>query len=57
MRAAEDLARAARQTRITLHTTPRMPAAHRMHRWLGYERTQDHVLPDGFVLLCHPKLL
>ena len=57
MRAAEERARAAGKRVLTLHTTARMTAAHRMYRSLGYERTPDEVLPDGFVLMGYRKEL
>jgi ribosomal protein S18 acetylase RimI-like enzyme len=57
MAAAEARARAAGKTFVTLHTTPRMEAAQRMYARLGYERTEDHVFPDGFVLLGYRKEL
>jgi hypothetical protein len=34
-----------------------MQAARRMYARLGYERTEDHVFPDGFVLLGYRKEL
>jgi ribosomal protein S18 acetylase RimI-like enzyme len=57
MAACEARARAAGKTFVTLHTTPRMEAAQRMYARLGYERTEDHVFPDGFVLLGYRKEL
>jgi len=42
---------------MTLHTTLRMEVAQRMYARLGYERTEDHVFPDGFVLLGYRKEL
>ena len=57
MAACEARARAAGKTFITLHTTQRMEAAQRMYARLGYERTEDHVFPDGFVLLGYRKEL
>jgi ribosomal protein S18 acetylase RimI-like enzyme len=57
MAAAEARARDAGKTFVTLHTTPRMEAAQRMYARLGYERTEDHVFPDGFVLLGYRKEL
>jgi hypothetical protein len=47
----------AARTRMTLHTTVRMRAARAMYASLGYERTNDRVLPDGFVLLGYTKQL
>jgi ribosomal protein S18 acetylase RimI-like enzyme len=54
---AERLARDAGKTEITLNTTKRMQAAQRMYEGLGYERTEDTVFPDGFVLLGYRKTL
>ena len=45
------------RTRMTLHTTVRMRAARAMYESLGYVRTNDRVLPDGFVLLGYVKQL
>jgi hypothetical protein len=42
---------------MTLNTTKRMPAAQAMYERLGYERTEDIVFPDGFVLLGYSKML
>jgi ribosomal protein S18 acetylase RimI-like enzyme len=42
---------------MTLHTTQRMKAAQAMYERLGYERTEDIVFPDGFVLLGYTKQL
>jgi ribosomal protein S18 acetylase RimI-like enzyme len=57
MRAAERQAIEAGKTEMTLHTTERMAAARAMYDGLGYERTADEVLPDGFVLLGYRKVL
>ena len=57
MRRAEDRARAAGKTFITLNTTERMQVAQRMYERLGYVRGRDHVFPDGFVLLSYRKEL
>jgi ribosomal protein S18 acetylase RimI-like enzyme len=57
MAACEARARAAGKSFVTLHTTERMEAAQRMYARLGYERTEDHVFPDGFVLLGYRKEL
>ncbi|MGZ4133291.1 MAG: GNAT family N-acetyltransferase [Actinomycetota bacterium] len=57
MRACEERARASGKTRITLHTTERMQVAQRMYEALGYERSEDHVFPDGFRLLGYAKEL
>jgi ribosomal protein S18 acetylase RimI-like enzyme len=50
-------ARAAGKSFVTLHTTQRMKAAQAMYERLGYERTEDIVFPDGFVLLGYTKQL
>lgn len=42
---------------ISLHTTQRMAAAQAMYEALGFERQEDHVFPDGFVLLSYSKSL
>ena len=57
MAASEARARDAGKTFITLHTTQRMRAARAMYERLGYERTEDRVFPDGFVLLGYRKQL
>ena len=57
MRRAEDRARAAGKTFVTLNTTERMQVAQRMYERLGYVRGRDHVFPDGFVLLSYRKEL
>jgi ribosomal protein S18 acetylase RimI-like enzyme len=57
MAACEARARAAGKKFVTLHTTERMEAAQRMYERLGYERTEDHVFPDGFVLIGYRKEL
>jgi ribosomal protein S18 acetylase RimI-like enzyme len=54
---AEHLAREAGKTVMTLNTTERMQAAQRMYEGLGYERTEDTVFPEGFVLLGYRKRL
>jgi hypothetical protein len=36
---------------MTLHTTERMGDAQRLYEALGFERLDDRVFPDGFVLL------
>jgi ribosomal protein S18 acetylase RimI-like enzyme len=57
MAAAERLAGEAGKSLVTLHTTRRMAAAQAMYERLGYERTEDRVFPDGFVLLGYRKRL
>jgi len=57
MHEAEARARAAGKTEITLHTTEPMAVARAMYSGLGYERSADEVLPDGFVLLGYRKEL
>jgi ribosomal protein S18 acetylase RimI-like enzyme len=57
MAASEARARAAGKTFMTLHTTQRMQAARSMYERLGYERLEDRVYPDGFVLLSYTKSL
>lgn len=57
MAACERRAAAAGKTVVTLHTTQLMEAAQAMYRSMGYERTPDLVLPDGFVLLGYRKAL
>ena len=57
MEAAIDEARGAGRSRVTLHTTQRMRAAQAMYEGLGFERTEDRVFPDGFVLLGYEKRL
>ena len=57
MAESEARARAAGKSFMTLHTTQRMKAAQAMYERLGYERTEDIVFPDGFVLLGYTKRL
>jgi ribosomal protein S18 acetylase RimI-like enzyme len=57
MAECEGRARAAGRTRMTLHTTTLMRAARGMYGSLGYERSEDRVYPDGFVLLGYTKRL
>jgi ribosomal protein S18 acetylase RimI-like enzyme len=57
MRACEDRARAAGRMLMTLNTTERMGAARAMYEARGYERQQDRVFPDGFVLLSYAREL
>jgi GNAT superfamily N-acetyltransferase len=57
MRRAEERARRAGKTFITLDTTEAMRDAQRMYGRLGFVRGTDHVFPDGFVLLGYRKEL
>jgi ribosomal protein S18 acetylase RimI-like enzyme len=57
MDASESVARSAGKTVLTLNTTRRMHAARAMYERLGYERMEDTVFPDGFVLLGYAKRL
>ncbi len=57
MEACERMAMERGKTLMTLHTTQRMAAAQRMYERLGYERGEDRVFPDGFVLLSYAKRL
>jgi ribosomal protein S18 acetylase RimI-like enzyme len=57
METCERLALERGKTLMTLHTTQRMAAARRMYERLGYERGEDRVFPDGFVLLSYTKRL
>jgi ribosomal protein S18 acetylase RimI-like enzyme len=57
MAVSEAQARAAGKTFMTLNTTQRMRAAQAMYERLGYERVEDIVFPDGFVLLGYSKKL
>jgi ribosomal protein S18 acetylase RimI-like enzyme len=57
MAESEARARAAGKTFMTLNTTHRMRAAQAMYERLGYERAEDIVFPDGFVLLGYSKQL
>jgi ribosomal protein S18 acetylase RimI-like enzyme len=50
-------ARAAGRTYVTLHTTQRMTVARAMYEHLGFERLEDRVFPDGFVLLTYRKAI
>jgi ribosomal protein S18 acetylase RimI-like enzyme len=57
MDACIDEARRAGKRRMTLDTTQRMRAAQAMYEALGFERMDDRVFPDGFVLLGYEKRL
>jgi ribosomal protein S18 acetylase RimI-like enzyme len=57
MEGSEARARDAGKTFMTLHTTQRMRAAQSMYERLGYERQEDRIFPDGFVLLSYRKML
>jgi len=57
MAESEARARAAGKRLVTLNTTHRMKAAQAMYERLGYERGEDRVFPDGFVLLGYRKRL
>jgi ribosomal protein S18 acetylase RimI-like enzyme len=57
MAESETRARAAGKTFMTLNTTQRMRAAQAMYERLGYERAEDILFPDGFVLLGYTKKL
>jgi ribosomal protein S18 acetylase RimI-like enzyme len=57
MAAAEEEARRAGRSRVTLHTTSRMKAARKMYEDLGYRRLADRVFPDGFVLLTYERAI
>ena len=53
MEACFSRARADGKTFMTLHTTHRMHAAQRMYEAMGFERLEDRVFSDGFVLLSY----
>lgn len=57
MEACEARARALERTLMTLNTTDKMPVAQRMYESMGYERGEDRVFPEGFVLLSYSKRL
>ncbi len=48
-----ELARANGKTFVTLHTTERMTAAKAVYEAMGFQRLDDRVFPDGFVLLTY----
>lgn len=50
-------ARRAGRSRMTLHTTMRMKIAQAMYERMGFERLEDQVFPDGFVLLSFEKAI
>ena len=52
-----DRARQAGRSRMTLHTTTRMTIARGMYERMGFERRDDRVFPDGFVLLTFEKAI
>jgi ribosomal protein S18 acetylase RimI-like enzyme len=55
MDACFERARAEGKTFMTLHTTERMRDAQRMYEAFGFERLDDRVFPDGFVLLTYRR--
>jgi ribosomal protein S18 acetylase RimI-like enzyme len=55
MQACFERARAEGKTFMTLHTTGRMRGAQRLYGSLGFERLEDRVFPDGFVLLTYRR--
>ena len=57
MDACFERARRAGRSRMTLHTTTRMPIARGMYERMGFERLEDRVFPDGFVLLTFEKAI
>ena len=57
MHGCEQRARDAGRRFVSLNTTERMQVAQRMYESLGYVRGDDHVFPDGFVLLSYTKQL
>ena len=52
-----DRARRAGRSRMTLHTTRRMPIARGMYERMGFHRLEDRIFPDGFVLLTFEKAI
>jgi ribosomal protein S18 acetylase RimI-like enzyme len=57
MRACFDRARTEGKTFMTLHTTEPMHSAQRMYESLGFERLEDRLFPDGFVLMTYRRPL
>jgi ribosomal protein S18 acetylase RimI-like enzyme len=57
MEACLDRARAEGKSFVTLHSTERMRVAQAMYEAMGFERLDDRVLPDGFVLLTYRRPL
>ena len=55
MDACFERARNEGKTFMSLHTTERMRDAQRMYEALGFERLDDRVFPDGFVLLTYRR--
>jgi ribosomal protein S18 acetylase RimI-like enzyme len=55
--ACSQRARAAGRSRMTLYTTERMRVARGMYERMGFERLEDRVFPDGFVLLAFQKAI
>lgn len=53
VRACIEEARKAGKSLLTLHTIPRMRAAHRMYESMGFHRGPDRVASDGFRLLAY----
>jgi len=45
------------KTYMTLHTTERMREAQDMYEALRFERLDDRVFPDGFVLLTYRRAI
>ena len=57
MAECESIALSAGRTVMTLNTTHLMKVAQGMYESLGYERGEDRVFPDGFVLMSYAKSL
>ncbi len=57
MDACMDEALRAGRDLLSLNTAPRMTAARQMYESLGFERGDDEVFPDGFVLLSYEKAI